>query len=254
MLLTVLSPAKSLNFSCTNILTPTQAPFYEEASQLVDILQALSSEEIGELMGISRNLSDLNYERFQVWQKEHHETNSKACIFAFNGDVYEGLDATRLSLEDLEFCNQHLRILSGMYGLLKPSDLIQAYRLEMGIKLKNSKGATLYEFWKDKITNALISEIKEAGTTHLIKLSSDEYSKAIDFKRINIPVIVPTFKEEKNGKLQFVSFYAKRARGLMTRYIMQNKIIDPEMLKGFNLEGYHYNERASNEQQMLFTR
>ena len=254
MLLTVLSPAKSLDLKQINCKETTQAQFLNDSNKLAKILQKYSSKDISDLMGISKNLSDLNYERFQTWQLEHHEQNSKACLFAFNGDVYEGLDASSLNATELEFTNNHLRILSGMYGVLRPFDLIQPYRLEMGIKLQTSKGNNLYDFWKKKITKHLLQFIKEAGVSHFIKLSSDEYSKAIDFSQIKIPVITPVFKEEKEGKLQFVSFYAKRARGLMTRYIIQNQLTDPEMLKGFNAEGYHYNEKGSKDDVLLFTR
>jgi len=254
MLISILSPAKSLDLKSIEYPECSIPHFLSESSKLAKIMKSYSVGDIADLMGISRNLSELNYERFQVWQKEHTQSNSKPCIYTFNGDVYEGLQALSLNPSDIEFANSTLRILSGMYGVLKPLDLIQAYRLEMGIKLKTPSGKNLYDFWQKKVSDYFVKMIKEKKATHFINLASDEYSKSIDFGKFKIPVITPTFKEEKEGKLQFVSFYAKRARGLMTRYILQNKITDPESLKGFDLEGYHFNESGSKGNLLLFTR
>jgi hypothetical protein len=236
----LLSPAKSLDFeSAPPIKKHTQPQFLDESAKLIKQMRQYSPEEISKLMHISDKLANLNYERFQNWQTPFTPANSKQCIYAFNGDVYDGLDAKTLSEKDIEFAQEHLRILSGLYGLLKPLDLMQPYRLEMGTKLKPS----LYDFWKGKLTNELSDEL-------IVNLASVEYFSAIKPKNIlNID-----FKESKNGELKIIGIFAKKARGQMARYIIQNQITTPAKIKKFNVSGYEFREDLSNDKHFIFTR
>ncbi|MCH7400553.1 peroxide stress protein YaaA [Belliella kenyensis] len=234
-MITLISPAKTLDLSSSDVSVYTQPDFQKETFELVSIMKKKTSDEIRQLMGVSENIATLNEKRYKEFKKSFDPDNAKQAILAFKGDVYTKIDVDNYSEADFEFAQQHLRILSGLYGLLKPMDLIQAYRLEMGIKLENKKGKNLYEFWGTRIAKA-INEV--AQSTPIINLASIEYFKAVDQKVLQSNVVTPTFQEFKNGKYQVVGFFAKQARGLMTDYIIKNRINDPEGLKTFNEAGY----------------
>ena len=254
-MLAIISPAKTLDFeSAVRNLPVSQPHLTDYSEQLIEICRQLSPQDLSSLMSISDKLAGLNAARFAEWTKSHNEKNSRAAIWAFKGDVYTGLDADSLSDEDIQFAQRHLRMLSGLYGLLKPLDLMQPYRLEMGTAFANSRGKNLYEFWGDKITDLLNQTLKQAGSDVLINLASQEYFKSINTKKLNACLITPIFKDEKNGKYKIISFYAKRARGLMVRYAAEHGITEPEMLKNFDYEGYSFNEAASNEAEWVFMR
>ncbi|WP_421920494.1 peroxide stress protein YaaA [Marinifilum sp.] len=254
-MLIVISPAKTLDFeSPVNTKLYSKASFTKDAEQLIKILRNLKVDEISDLMGISAKLAQLNFERFHQWHLPFTTDNSKQSLLAFKGDVYTGIDADTFTEKDFEVAQEKLRILSGLYGVLKPMDLIQAYRLEMGKKLKNQKGANLYQFWGDKITKSINKDLKEYHHKHLINLASDEYFKSIKAKEINAEIITPAFKDLKNGQYKMISFFAKKARGLMTRFVIQNQITNPEDLKAFDLDGYIFNPNLSKENSPVFTR
>jgi cytoplasmic iron level regulating protein YaaA (DUF328/UPF0246 family) len=206
-------------------------------------------------MGISAKLADLNFERFLKWNIDHQAENSKPSIFAYMGDVYDGIDTESLSLEKLKFINENVRILSGLYGVLKPFDLIQEYRLEMGTKLNIHNGKDLYKFWTNKITRTIIMAINESkGEKVLINLASNEYFKSIKLASLKCPVITPVFMEYKDNGYQIVSFYAKKARGMMTRFIAVENILNPEHIKMFNYGGYSFNQDLTTGNRWVFTR
>ncbi len=255
-MLLVISPAKSLDFSVqTTIKTNSVPPFLNDSLTLVNELKKFRTEDLSKLMNISAKLAELNYERFIKWHQPFTNENAKPALFVFKGDVYQGLDIQSLNEKDVLFANQNLRILSGLYGVLKPLDLIQEYRLEMGTKLENPKGKNLYEFWGDKITGEINKAIEQSsGEKVLINLASNEYFKSIQKKKLNYEVITPVFKDYKNGQYKIISFYAKKARGLMSRFIIQNRIEKAEEIKAFNLADYHYNEECSKDKEWVFTR
>jgi hypothetical protein len=205
-------------------------------------------------MGISDKLAGLNAARFGEWATPFTQENARQAILAFNGDVYTGLDAKSFSEKDFAFAQQHMRILSGLYGLLKPLDLMQAYRLEMGKKLDNDRGSNLYQFWGDIITEHLNAAIEAQGDNVLINLASNEYFKSVKKKSLKAEVITPAFKDWKNGQYKMISFFAKKARGLMARYIIENQITDVEQLKGFDVAGYQYSTELSKANDWVFTR
>ena len=251
----VLSPAKSLDFETpATTAEATQPDFLDHSQQLAEQLRAFSPLELSRLMGISDPLAALNVERFAQWKRPFTAANAKQAVLAFNGDVYEGLDATSLSKADLKFAQQHLRILSGLYGLLRPLDLIQAYRLEMGIKLSNTRGKDLYAFWGERLSEALNTALLATKAPALVNLASDEYFKAVKAKQLSVPVIQPVFEDWSNGKFKVVSFYAKRARGLMARYAVLERIKQPEGLKAFSAEDYRIDEKASEALRWVFRR
>ena len=254
-MLIVLSPAKSLDFD-TKARTRkfTEPEYLAESTQLVGQLQKLSPEDFSELMHISSDLGELNHMRFANWHTPFDLKNSKQAIFAFKGDVYIGLEAEKFSRADLNFAQNHLRILSGLYGLLRPLDLMQPYRLEMGSKFKNKKGKNLYEFWDDQLTENLNELFEKDKKPVLVNLASIEYFSAIKPKSLNAEIISPVFKDLSNGKYKIVSFFAKKARGYMTAFIIQNKIKNPERLKEFDVEGYRYSEEDSTPTQPVFLR
>lgn len=249
----VISPAKSLNF--TNPLptnTNTQPLFLKEAQTIQNTLKKQSPKKLMDLMSISENLAQLNWQRNQSWSLPFSHSNARQAIFAFDGDVYSGLDAYTIPAEKLDTLQQKLRILSGLYGLLKPLDLMQAYRLEMGTSLAIGSKKNLYEFWKKTITKNLNDELQ---TNELfINLASNEYFSAIDAKSLKVPVITPQFKDYKNGKLKMISFFAKKARGLMVRYIIDNEVETLNDLKLFNYEGYAFDANLSKNNTLVFTR
>ncbi len=249
----VISPAKSLDFQ-TKVPTAkfSQGIFLNEAEKLSKVLKKESPKELSELMKISPKLGELNWKRNQNWQLPFSLKNARQAMYAFKGDVYKGLDAYSLLPEQIEQLQNKLRILSGQYGLLKPLDLIQPYRLEMGTKLEVGNTENLYQFWGDKITKELNNEL---GDDELfINLASNEYFKSINTKLLKVPVVTPIFKDYKNGKLKIISFFAKKARGLMVRYIVNNNIENIEGLKSFNYEGYLFDMNLSTEKDLVFTR
>ena len=254
-MLMVISPAKTLDYE-SPLATQrfTQPALLEKSHQLIDVARDLSPAQISSLMGISDKLAHLNADRFNQWQPPFSLENARQAILAFKGDVYTGLQAETFSDDDFDFAQQHLRMLSGLYGLLRPLDLMQPYRLEMGIKLANPAGKDLYGFWGDLLTEKLNEAIAEQGDDVLINLASDEYFKAIKPKKLNAELIKPVFLDEKNGKFKVISFYAKKARGLMSRYVIQNRLTNPAQLKKFDVDGYFLDGAESSENEMVFKR
>ncbi|MDF1697776.1 MAG: peroxide stress protein YaaA [Saprospiraceae bacterium] len=254
-MITLLSPAKTLDFETPERITELSTPqFALEANRLIRILKKKTIADIKDLMHISDALAKLNRTRFKTFQKEYTDENSKSAITAFKGDVYVGLDVPTLEQADLDFANQHIRILSGLYGLLLPYDRMQPYRLEMGTRLENKKGTNLYHYWGDTISKALNKELKAQDSNTILNLASNEYFKAIDKKKLKANIIDVDFKEDKEGELKFVSFFAKKARGLMARYVVKNKIDDVESIKGFDYENYRFVEELSTDSKLLFVR
>lgn len=247
----LISPAKTLDMDSTiSVPKTTLSPFEKESVALIKELKKLKATDIQNLMKVSPKIAELNAERFNKWKLPFNADNAKAAVFAFKGDVYTGLEAETFNEEQLLFAQEKLSILSGLYGLLKPLDLMQAYRLEMGTKFANKKGKNLYEFWGTKITQ----EINCRETDVLINLASNEYFKAVDKKTLKAEIITPVFKDEKNGVLKVISFFAKKARGMMARFIIQNHINNVEDIKNFNLGGYAFSEALSTDKEWVFTR
>jgi cytoplasmic iron level regulating protein YaaA (DUF328/UPF0246 family) len=249
----VISPAKSLNFEKalpTEVFS--QPSFLKESKQVHQVLKQKKPAELSDLMDISDKLADLNWERNQNWKTPFKSTNARPAVYAFDGDVYTGLDAYTIPTDTLDALQTSLRILSGLYGLLKPLDLIQAYRLEMGTKLPIGENKNLYEFWKPIITKALNKELKKGEL--FINLASNEYFSAVDEKALKVPVITPDFKDYKDGKLKVISFFAKKARGMMVRYILDTNAQTIDDLKGFNYDGYQYDANLSKGNHLVFTR
>lgn len=254
-MLLVVSPAKNLDFESPLATSQyTQPELLSDAQALVDQCVKLTPANLSSLMGISDKLAGLNAARFAEWSQPFSPENARQAVLAFNGDVYTGLDAASFSEQDFDFAQKHFRILSGLYGLLKPLDLMQAYRLEMGTKLENPRGKNLYQFWGEIITNKLNEALAEQGDNMLINLASTEYFKSVKKAKLNGEIITPGFKDWKNGQYKMISFFAKKARGLMARYIIQNKLTDVEQLKGFDLGGYQYSEEFSKGNDWVFTR
>lgn len=249
----VLSPAKSLDFE-SQLPTEkhTQGSFLKEARQVHKVLKQKSPKELTELMDISEKLADLNWQRNKHWKTPFTSENARPAIFAFAGDVYLGLEAYTIPVEKLDDLQNRLRILSGLYGLLKPLDLIQPYRLEMGTKMPVGEDKNLYEFWKPRLTKALNKELEKKEL--FVNLASNEYFSAVDTKALKVPVITPEFKDYKDGKLKMISFFAKKARGSMVRYIIDTNAQTIEDLKGFNYDGYRFDANLSKENKIVFTR
>jgi hypothetical protein len=249
----ILSPAKSLNFEKTlPIQNFSESLFLKESRQVHKVLKQKSPAALSELMDISDKLAELNWQRNQDWKTPFTPESARPAVFAFDGDVYTGLDVYSMPIEKLSLLQDRLRILSGLYGLLKPLDLIQAYRLEMGTKLPIGENKNLYEFWKPIIAKALNKELKKGEL--FINLASNEYFSAIDTKALKVPIITPEFKDYKDGKLKIISFFAKKARGLMVRYILDTNAETIEDLQGFNYEGYRFDANLSKGNQLVFTR
>lgn len=249
----VISPAKSLNFESKAPTQEFSQPiFLKEADRLNKILKKKSARSLSKLMSVSPALGQLNYERNQSWELPFDISNAKQAVYAFSGEVYRGLDADSIPLEDLNFLQEHLRILSGQYGILKPLDLMQPYRLEMGTKLKVGVKPNLYKFWGDKITKTLNSELEEGEL--FVNLASNEYFKVLQAKNLKVPVITPVFKDYKNGEYKIIMTFAKLARGLMVRYIVDHKVTTLEGIKGFNYNGYRFDENLSTDTELVFTR
>ena len=250
----VISPAKTLDYK-TKLPTTrgTQPEFLETATTVNRKLARMSKKEISELMSISDKLADLNHSRYHEFEEEHNKSNSRPAVYAFAGDVYTGLDAYTIPTEKLDLLQDTLRILSGFYGILKPLDLIQPYRLEMGTSLSVGRKKDLYELWQEKVTGKLNKELEEDEL--FVNLASQEYFKAIDTDKLKTPVITPVFKDFKNGKLKIISFFAKKARGSMVRYIIDTNAKTLEDLKGFDYDGYRYSEEESaKKNELVFTR
>jgi len=249
----IISPAKSLDFeSKATTSLYTQPSFLEDSVKLNKKLKSLSRNKLGDLMKISPALAALNYDRNQNWQPPFSLDNAKQAVYAFTGEVFRGLDVTTLTEEKISLLQDRLRILSGLYGLLRPLDLIQPYRLEMGTRIKVGKADNLYKFWNTDLADALNAEMQEDDL--LINLASSEYFKAVPQKALKVPMITPVFKELKNGDYKIVMTYAKKARGLMVRYIVDNNVNSLDELKGFNTEGYGFSETLSTETELVFTR
>lgn len=252
-MLIILSPAKTLDFESPLVFNDHSSPEYiERSAELIDGLQKLDRTAVMDLMKISEKLADLNLDRFQQWSPKFSTENSRQAILAFKGDVYSGLDAETLSSAGLEYAQDHLRILSGLYGLLRPLDLMQPYRLEMGRKFENQRGKNLYEFWGELLTNDLNELLK--AEKYLINLASNEYFKAVKHRKIEGEIITPIFKDFKNGQYKVISFYAKKARGAMARYIIENHIDEPRGLKKFNWQDYQFSADLSNGNELVFLR
>jgi cytoplasmic iron level regulating protein YaaA (DUF328/UPF0246 family) len=228
--------------------------FLDDSAELISTLRQYSAMDLAELMHLSMNLAELNFDRYYNWKKDYSEADAKPCLLAFKGDVYAGMDAESFKQKDLEYAQSHLRILSGLYGLLRPLDLMMPYRLEMGTKLENERGRNLYEFWGDIITVAINKQLKAQKDDILVNLASNEYFKSVKPKKIEGRIITPQFKENKNGQFKMIGIYAKKARGLMSRFILLNRLTDPEDIKSFDYEGYSFNKSLSKGEQWVFTR
>jgi cytoplasmic iron level regulating protein YaaA (DUF328/UPF0246 family) len=253
-MLILLSPAKTLDFDKTDFGQFTQAEFQTEMMSLARILKQYSAVDLKSLMSISDNLAEENRMRFKSMKKGHSTENAKQAILAFKGDVYRGLEAEDFDQSDLNFAQDHLRILSGLYGVLRPLDLIQPYRLEMGTSLKTKKGNNLYDYWDQRITKSLNKVLEESQSKVIINLASQEYFKSVKVNKLKAPLLEVNFKEMKDGQFKFISFNAKKARGLMARYIIKHKLTDTSDLKSFDVEGYGFSAEYSNDNQWLFIR
>jgi cytoplasmic iron level regulating protein YaaA (DUF328/UPF0246 family) len=250
----LISPAKTLDFESASLSDDFAQPhFLSEAAELNVVMRDFDWQAIGSLMKVSENIARLNVKRFLEWRRPFTPLNAKQAVYAFKGDVYTGLSVESMSAEELAYLQSHLRILSGLYGLLKPMDLMQAYRLEMGTKLNNPKGKDLYAFWGDKITELLNQQLGEDDSV-LVNLASNEYYKSVHAKQINGKIITPIFKDKKNDKYKIISFYAKKARGLMVRYAADHHVKDVQALKRFDYQGYYYSEEQSTDNSWVFLR
>ena len=254
-MLIVLSPAKSLDYTTPPVTASFTMPdFLPRAKELVHTMREFSSAELAAMMSLSENLADLNVARFASWTPKFTPKNAKQAVLAFDGDVYGGLDAPGMTEKQLAFTQEHVRILSGLYGLLRPLDLMQAYRLEMGTRVANPRGKDLYAFWGNTVTEALNAELAAHRSKALINLASEEYFKVVRPKLLTVPVITPVFEEWKNGQYKIISFFAKRARGLMARYAAVERISSPEKLKAFDSEGYQFEPALSDATTWRFRR
>ncbi|ENV37313.1 UPF0246 protein [Acinetobacter venetianus RAG-1 = CIP 110063] len=254
-MLALISPAKTLDYeTALPTDTYTQPRLLEQSQQLIDVCRKLSATEIAALMSVSEKIANLNVDRFRDWNADFDFSNARQALFAFKGDVYTGLDAYHLKDQDIDFAQQHLRMLSGLYGLLRPLDLMMPYRLEMGTKLKNARGHNLYEFWGNMITDQINQDLAEIDAKVLVNLASDEYYKSVNEKKIQAEIIKPVFLDQKNGKYKVISFYAKKARGLMARYLIENQLNQAEQLKAFDSEGYYFDAESSSNKELVFKR
>ncbi|GAB3525710.1 peroxide stress protein YaaA [Photobacterium alginatilyticum] len=254
-MLIVVSPAKTLDYeSPLATQTYTQPALTEHAAELIEVCRELTPMDIASLMKVSDKIAGLNAARFAEWQPEFTTENARQAILAFKGDVYTGLAAETLTEEGFAYAQQHLRMLSGLYGLLRPLDLMQPYRLEMGTKLANPRGTNLYQFWGDIITDKLNAALAEQGDKILVNLASNEYFKSVKPKKLDAQLITPVFKDCKNGNYKVISFYAKKARGMMARYIIDNKINSVEDLKQFDVAGYYFVPAESTDKELVFKR
>lgn len=253
-MLALISPAKKIDFNVDVPEKVSKPLFVEESTELISHLRKLSPKEISKLMSVSPAIADLNYERYMDWEPKFTKKKARPAAFVFDGEVYRGLAAKDMTDETLQYSQDHLLILSGLYGALRPLDLIHAYRLEMGTKFGVNGGKHLYDFWGDKITDQVNKTLKKQKEKTLVNLASNEYFKSVDKKQINGEIITPNFKEEKDGQFKSLMVYAKKARGFMARYMLENKIETAEDLKAFNIEGYKFNPELSKGNNWIFTR
>ena len=254
-MLAILSPAKTLDFTPSPRRLPHTIPaLLSDSELLIDVLDTKSEAQLEKLMKISNKLAVLNRTRYRDWCTPFTPENSRQCLLAFRGDVYQGLKADTFKKGDFAYAQKHLRILSGLYGILRPLDLIQAYRLEMGTSLKTKRGENLYDFWSGRITEELTSALTAQRGQHLVNLASNEYFKAVRLKRLHAEVFTPVFKDWKNGQYKLISFFAKKARGMMADYIIRNRLKHPDELRGFDSAGYGFNPDLSDDFTLTFTR
>lgn len=254
-MLILLSPAKTLDFDSPIPNLPGTTPrFHRLAQMLVDRLKRLEAAELASLMTMSESLGEKTAAQFSAWKKSAQAKGSRPAIYAYQGDVYAGLKAAQLSTRDLEYASQHVRILSGLYGVLKPLDLIQPYRLEMATPFASDLGHDLYAVWRERITDELDGALNKCSQRAIVNLASNEYSKAVDFRRLRAQVINPSFKEQQGDKLRFLSFYGKQARGLMARYLIEERAEDPEVVNRFRAARYRLNRKASRDNSPVFSR
>ena len=254
-MLFILSPAKSLDYDTPpQVKTHTQPMFSRQSAELIDVLKAKTPQDISRLMKLSDALSGLNVGRFQAWSKKFTVKNSKQSVLAFNGDVYEGLAAKTLNASQLDWAQAHLCILSGLYGVLRPLDLMQPYRLEMSTTLATEKGSNLYQFWGSQISDYLNQRAAAETSPVIVNLASEEYFKAVDLKALKAPVVNCVFEDYKNGKYKIISFHAKRARGLMARYAIEKRAATVQKLESFNVEGYAFVRGESKPDRLVFRR
>ncbi len=254
-MLIVISPAKTLDYDTPAKTQRFTEPAYLEESQLlIERARRWSALDIAEVMQVSMKIAELNHERFAEWHTPFTPENAKQAVLAFKGDVYTGLEAESFSADDFAFAQKHLRILSGLYGLLRPLDLLQPYRLEMGRKVDTERGKNLYEFWGEQITEGLNKQLKALKSPYLINLASNEYFKAVKPKLLDGEIITPEFKDWKNGQYKMMGVYAKKARGQLSRFVIQNQLTDPEAMKDFAVDGYGFNEEMSSGNKWVFTR
>jgi hypothetical protein len=254
-MLFLLSPAKSLDYE--SALPPVKASepqFVPQSTELISTLKKKSSKQIAELMDLSEALAQLNVDRYKAWSPQFTETNARPAVLAFNGDVYEGLDAKSLKPKELQWAQDHVAILSGLYGVLRPLDWMQPYRLEMGTALQTPKGTSLYQFWGSQIAEHLNTRLSENKEPTIVNLASQEYFKAVDRKTLNARIVECVFEDYKGGKYKIISFFAKRARGLMARYAIENRVTQVKGLEGFDLEGYAFDAKASDTDRKVFRR
>ena len=253
-MLVIISPAKKLNWDPVSLTNLTNPSFQKEAVELVDIAKNLSPKKLSDLMKISENLAKLNFDRFNSFESKSTNKNAKPAALAFAGDTYAGLEARTLDLESMEYAQTHLRILSGLYGLLRPLDQIQPYRLEMGSKLRTEKGNSLYEFWGDILSKELNDHASKINSQILVNCASNEYFNAIDKRALLLDVVTPVFLENKDGKSKIISFFAKKARGAMARFIIEHKVTTIDGLKDFDSGGYKFNKNDSTKDRIIFER
>lgn len=254
-MLIVISPAKTLDFETEpTVRDYTQPDFLEDSELLIRKLRTVSRKKLTQMMGISKDLAQLNYERYLAWHPEFHPGNAKQALLAFRGDVYLGMEAETFSEEDFAFAQDHLRILSGLYGLLRPLDLIQPYRLEMGTKLPVRRKKDLYQFWGERLTQKVNEVLADSATPVLVNLASKEYYSSLQADQLNARIITPAFLDMKNGQYKMISFFAKKARGMMSSWIIRHRLTDPQGLRDFSTGGYAYNEELSEGDNWVYTR
>ncbi len=254
-MLAVISPAKSLDFSPPPAVVPWTLPeFLADSEELIRELRKLKAARLAELMGISDKLATLNAERYREWRADYSPPEAKQALLAFNGDVYRGFDLASFKKADFAYAQKHLRILSGLHGTLRPLDAILPYRLEMGTRLKTKRGATLYDFWGDRITETLNAALREAKAKWLVNLASEEYFSAVRPATLAVPVVECVFKDEKNGRYKIISFFAKRARGMMADFLLRTRAQRPEDLRAFATAGYRFDPESSTEARLVFLR
>jgi len=254
-MIVLLSPAKSLDYE-SPLLTrrATKPRFVEDSAELILKLRKLSVRQIAKLMSISEDLARLNHDRFASWEAEFNKTNSRPAILAFTGDVYQGMELGEWDKDDFSTAQNRLRILSGLYGILRPLDLMQAYRLEMGTKLSTKRGKDLYQFWGSSLTESVNTDLRKSGSDFVVNLASNEYFSAVKKKELKGELITPVFKDEKNGTYKIISFFAKKARGMMADFIVRNDVTDPKELQKFKTAGYRFSKKDSDARTLIFLR